>query len=129
METVVQWATILSPIIAVLIACWMIRCNEKDVAKQISSIRELAKIQIETTQIHLNKELWDAKTRFQQTSNRVHDENMIYNHIGGMNDSLRQISDKKRDMADSQEFYSQQIKRLNLYLNQLNELEKQLEGK
>ena len=46
METVVQWATILSPIIAVIIAWWMTRNSAKDAAKQIASIKELAKIQL-----------------------------------------------------------------------------------
>ena len=132
METVVQWATILSPIIAVIIAWWMTRSSAKDAAKQITSIKELAKIQIETTQIQISKELWDAKTRYQQTSNRVrnnHNENMIFNSIGGIHDSMRQKVEKERDMEDRQEFYSQQIERSNLYLSKIEDLKKRLEEK
>ena len=49
MEIVVQWATILSPIIAVLIAWLMIRKSSKDTAKQVESIKTLAKLQIEAS--------------------------------------------------------------------------------
>lgn len=49
METVVQWATILSPIIAVLIAWLMIHKSSKDTAKQVESIKTLAKFQIEAS--------------------------------------------------------------------------------
>lgn len=60
MEDVVQWATILSPIIAVLIAWWMssssakatakqIAAHEESTTKQIESIKELSKQQIEAS--------------------------------------------------------------------------------
>ena len=45
METVVQWATILSPIIAVLIAFWVSRASKKDTAKQIKALRDLCVLQ------------------------------------------------------------------------------------
>ena len=37
MNVIVQWATILSPIIAVLIAWWMSKSSKEDTAKQIES--------------------------------------------------------------------------------------------
>ena len=49
MDIIVQWATILSPIIAVLIAWWTVRSSAKDTAKQIKSIKELSRLQIEAT--------------------------------------------------------------------------------
>lgn len=45
METIVQWATILSPIIAVLIAFWVSRASKKDTAKQIKALRDLCVLQ------------------------------------------------------------------------------------
>ncbi len=64
MNTIVQWATLLSPIIAVLIAIWASRSSAKDTAKklvaleestkiQVESIKELTKIQIEITKLQL----------------------------------------------------------------------------
>ena len=46
-DTTVQWATILSPIIAVLVAVWVVVSSKKDTDKQIESIKALSKLQIE----------------------------------------------------------------------------------
>ena len=48
MAIVVQWATILSPILAVLIAWWMSRSSAKDTAKQIAALEESTNKQIES---------------------------------------------------------------------------------
>lgn len=48
MTIVVQWATILSPIIAVLIAWWMSKSSAKDTAKQIAALEESTTKQIES---------------------------------------------------------------------------------
>ena len=48
MDIIVQWATILSPIIAVLIAWWMSRSSAKDTAKQIAALEESTTKQIES---------------------------------------------------------------------------------
>ena len=88
MNAIVQWATILSPIIAVLIAWWMSRSSAKDTAKQIGAQNEstakqlaaqnestskqveamikVAKTQIELSKIQLEVELWDAENKFNQ---------------------------------------------------------------
>ena len=48
MNVIVQWATILSPIIAVVIAVWASRKCAKDTAKQIAAIEESTKKQMES---------------------------------------------------------------------------------
>lgn len=48
MNVIVQWATILSPIIAVVIAVWASRKSAKDTAKQIAAIEESTKKQMES---------------------------------------------------------------------------------
>ena len=48
MNVIVQWATILSPIIAVFIAWWMSRSSAKDTAKQIAALEESTTKQIES---------------------------------------------------------------------------------
>lgn len=64
METIVQWATILSPIIAVLLAWWTSRSSAKESARQIAVMQEntfkeverlqqLTKIQVETIAVNL----------------------------------------------------------------------------
>ncbi len=49
METIVQWATILSPIVAVVLAWWAGRSSAKDATKQIESIKKLSELQIEAS--------------------------------------------------------------------------------
>ena len=48
MGIIVQWATILSPIIAVAIAWWMSRSSAKDTAKQIAALEESTTKQVES---------------------------------------------------------------------------------
>lgn len=48
MNIIVQWATILSPIIAVVIAVWASRKSAKDTAKQIAVLEENNKKQLES---------------------------------------------------------------------------------
>ena len=48
MNVIVQWTTILSPIVAVFIAWWMSRSSAKDTAKQIAALEESTTKQIES---------------------------------------------------------------------------------
>ena len=48
MDSIVQWATILSPVIAVIIAVWASRQSAKDTAKQIAAIEESTKKQMKS---------------------------------------------------------------------------------
>lgn len=48
MNVIVQWATILSPIIAVIIAVWASRKSAKDTAKQIAAIEASTQKQMES---------------------------------------------------------------------------------
>ena len=104
MSVIVQWATILSPIIAVLLAgitCWF---SSRDAAKQIASIKELAKVQIDVTILQIQKELWDAKIHHSQTTQRQWDEereSQIFNHVGGFNDSMREMGIGARDINET----------------------------
>lgn len=135
MDIVVQWATILSPICAVIIAVWTSKSSAKDVVKQIAAleentnkqikkIEELAKIQMEISMLQIDKDLWEARAHHHQISQRANDEeqhNHFFNQIGGFADSMRQMEYRKRDFSDNMDFYSNQI-------NVLTNLQKQLAG-
>ena len=109
MKIIVQWATIISPIIAVLLARWTSRRGARDASKMIKSVKELTKVQIEVTKVQLSKELWDAKKRSDQASERKknHDSFNFTNHY--------------------LIFYSQQAKVLQSCLNKLEKLSEKVE--
>ena len=124
---IVQWATILSPIIAVLLAgitCWF---SSKETAKQIVCIKELAKIQIDVTALQLQKEIWDAKTHHSQTAERQRDEareSDLFYHVGGVLDSMREKRIRERELSDRKDFYESKANQLNVYLSRLNDMRK-----
>ena len=62
MDAIVQWATILSPIIAVLIAWWMSRNSAKDTAKQIAALEESTTKQVEIIKA-LSKQMIEASIK------------------------------------------------------------------
>lgn len=62
MDVIVQWATILSPIIAVLIAWWMSRNSAKDTAKQIAALEESTTKQVEIIKA-LSKQMIEASIK------------------------------------------------------------------
>jgi len=70
MDTIVQWATILSPIIAVLVAVWVVISSKKDTDKQIESIKALSRQQIDATikqvELEIEKNLLLAKQAKQE---------------------------------------------------------------
>ena len=66
--TIVQWATIISPIIAVFLAWWTVRSSSKDTDKKIAAIKEwsekeinqlkkLSQLEVETLSLKLDMEL------------------------------------------------------------------------
>lgn len=131
MDVFVQWATILSPIIAVLLAWWTSRSGARDTAKQIDALKKLAKIQLETTQIQINKELWEARTRSLQASQKKGDMieyDHTFNQIGGFAECLRNRDEKNRDISYESEFHSKQAHVLEQYNIRLKELYNQLGG-
>ena len=71
------WASIASPIIAVIIAVWSGISSRRATAKQLAAIEEsavkqveamikVAKTQIELSKIQVDSDLWDAENRFNQ---------------------------------------------------------------
>lgn len=62
MNTIVQWAAILSPIIAVLIAWWMSRNSAKDTAKQIAALEDSTTKQVESIKA-LSKQMIEASIK------------------------------------------------------------------
>ena len=95
METYVMWATILSPVVAVLIAAWTAYKSGKDTTKQIAaleestnkqveSIKALSKQQIESSikmvELEIEKNLFFAKQAKQEMEgiNDINHSNISY---------------------------------------------------
>lgn len=139
---IVLIATISSPIIAVIIAIWTSKSSAKATAKQImalkestsrqmESIKQLAKIQIETTSLILEKELRDAKNLNQQTIQKSLDSaNNLFDMMGmSSNDLVARMHDKeekRRSLDYQQEFYDKQIEFLNSCLKRLEKIKNDL---
>lgn len=62
MNAIVQWATILSPIIAVVIAYWMSKSSKEDTAKQVAALEESTTKQVESIKA-LSKQMVEASIK------------------------------------------------------------------
>lgn len=62
MDIIVQWASILSPIFAVIIAIWTSRSSAKDTAKQIAALEESTTRQVESMK-SLSQQMIDASIK------------------------------------------------------------------
>ena len=140
MERFVQWATILSPIIAVLIAWWTSRSGRKDTAahisalaesteKQIKSIKRLARLQAEVTKNQIERELMDARQNFLNSSKKMDDFFEMNNApFSFMSDAKEIFSrhEKEKNLSYEQDFYKRQKESIEHYLSRLNKLSKEL---
>ena len=86
METIVQWATIASPIIAVLIAVWVSHKSAKDTKKQINGLKNLCIMQISNTIDMLEMELYKYSLRKEEDRSEL-------SALSSQMDLLRQESD------------------------------------
>ena len=103
MNVIVQWTTILSPIVAVFIAWWMSRSSAKYTAKQIAaleesttkqieSIKELARLQMDASikqvELEIEKNLFLAN-QAQQEMEGIHNINQSgMAHISAWKDGV-----------------------------------------
>lgn len=129
MEAIVQWATILSPVVAVLLAWWTSKSSIRATKKQIASIKELEKMQINLLQLQLDKELSESHIRYSQASekvNREYSQRQVFNYIGGFADSMRHIQERKQDNESERDFHSERMKWLRLFQQRLDEMKKQV---
>lgn len=106
MDTIVQWATILSPIIAVVIAVWASRKSAKDTAKQIAVLEENNKKQLESIKRLCLLQLSAAYDTLEMS---------LYEYsLGKENDNLelRALSDELHRMQEQDSIDSMEMSRL-----------------
>ena len=129
MGIIVQWATILSPIIAVLIAWWTVRSSAKDTAKQIKSIKELSRRQIEATikqvELEIEKDLLLATQAKQEWEGIQNINSSGLSHICEWKDSVMKQFQEQKPERDYH-LYSKFIKDLKDIRKGLEESKKNL---
>ena len=106
MNAIVQWTTILSPIIAVIIAVWASRKSAKDTAKQIAAIEESTKKQMESMKRLSLLQLSAAYDALEMS---------LYEYsLGKENDNLelRALSDELHQMQEQENIDPMEMNRL-----------------
>ena len=106
MNAIVQWATILSPIISVIIAVWASRKSAKDTARQIAAVEESTKKQIESMKRLSLLQLSAAYDALEMS---------LYEYsLGKENDNLelRALSDELHQMQEQENIDPMEMNRL-----------------
>ena len=88
-------------------------------------MKELERIQIHLLQLQINKEMIEAGLRESQAFDREHDD-FHCNIIGGFHDSMRQMNERKKDLASEQKFQSKRQQWLRKINDALDEMKKQI---
>ena len=130
-------------IVPIGVAVWTVRSSAKDTAKQIAaleesttkqieSIKELARIQIEITSIQLQKELTEARTGYLQASEKNMDAiNDRFSMMGiPHNEVIARMQDKQekqKNLSLERDFYSKKINWTDSYLERVKELKMELD--
>ncbi len=136
-------AVIMALIVPIGVAVWTVRSSAKDTAKQIAaleesttkqveSIKELARIQIEITSIQLQKELTEARTGYLQASEKNMDAiNDRFSMMGiPHNEVIARMQDKQekqKNLSLEQDFYSKKINWTDCYLERVKELKMKID--
>ena len=135
-------AIIIALIVPIGVAIWTVRSSAKDTAKQIAaleesttkqieSVKELARIQIELTSIQIGKELWESRSRYLQASEKSMDA--LDDHFAMLgvpyNETITRMQDrqeKRKNLSLEQDFYSKQISMLNSYMERIKAIKGEL---
>ena len=142
-NTIVQWATILSPIIAVLLAWWTSRSSAKDTAKQLSaldesttkqveSVKELTRLQMQIKEIQFNKELTSARYQYKLALDEIDNlKKLNASMLGTLHNDFtkeeRRRREKEMDLHSKEDYYSSQISLIEGSLQKLNNIRKEVE--
>lgn len=131
MDTIVQWATILSPIIAVLLAWWTSRSGAREVRKIVASMKEMKRIQIALLAIQIEKDIAEATAKYVQTDKKLKKDaeynEFLGRHVGGGMDAIHQKEERKRDMDSEKGYQYDLIMRLKYIQTQLELMKQQVQ--
>lgn len=131
--TIVQWATIISPIIAVFLAWWTVKSSSKDTDKKIAAIKEwsekeinqlkkLSRLEVETLSLKLDMELIQRAIIAQQANEERNSMQQIMssNQITFQELGLRKFeSEQPARNLKYTTAYIQELKRLSAKLDDI----------
>lgn len=132
---IIKWATILSPIVAVLLAWWTVSRSSKDTAKKITAtekstanIIKLAKFQAELASIKLDMEIWEAHFNLHkisgQTGNVLEDNRAIPQEL--FEKPTEKLNEEERKLRQELEYYNNQLRNLEGHIKKLEDVKKKL---
>lgn len=135
MECLVQLATILSPILAVLLAKWSINSSTKDTDRKIDAtvenVKKLMKLQAEITSLQLDIDLWELRFLIERNTTEITNLYKEDANLPGRQDNaaleknLNRHREKTRKLLD-QDFYLKQQDNLKGHINRLEHIKEEL---
>ncbi len=137
------WASIASPLIAVIIAVWsgitsrnatakQLTAIEESTAKQVESVKELAKIQTKLAALQFDKEAWEVRHRCRQVSEETwksieDDERMSNIPHNEVTEMIRHRRERDNHLLAEDKFYLNLLSSLDGYCNRIKEILKELD--
>lgn len=138
-------AIIIALIVPIGVAIWTVRSSAKDTAqqiaaleestqKQVESVKELAKLQIEISKLQMSKELSDARNQYLKTSkksmNQIDNRHaMLGVPVNEITKMLYENEEKANDLSAEAEYCTKRINMLNSYMERMNSIKDKLEKK
>ena len=130
-------AVIIALIVPIGVAVWTVRSSAKDAAhqiaalkdsttKQVESIKELAKIQIEITKLQMDKELYEARIRQYQLRKKHGDalEREYYGYqLGESWKKIQEDKDKLNELDYENDYYTKLTEMFEYWNSKINALE------
>lgn len=103
---IVQIATILSPIVAVLLAFWTSRSASRDISKMVKCLKKLAQIQIRKEMLYLKKEADEehAISKILLERSRKLSEDNLFNDENWSKEMTKFHREKESDIEDRKDF-------------------------
>ncbi len=143
MDTII--ISIVGWIITILIAVYAARSGSKDTAKklaaleestqkQVESIKELARLQIEISTLQMSKELSDARNQYlkasQKSINQYEGRNsMVGAPINEFTSMMYERRERANDLSTERDYCTKRVNMLNSYMERMNAIKDKLEKK
>lgn len=138
-------ALLIAFLVPIGVAIWTVRSSAKDTAqqiaalnestqKQVESVKELARLQIEISTLQLSKELSDARNQYlkmsQKSINQYESRNaMLGAPINEFTSMMHERREKANDLSAEREYCTKRIDMLNSYMDRMNAIKDKLEKK